>query len=72
MGGSNIWFYFSLTLFVALASISCLSAMLGDLDTIIELYGSVEPNINISLILIFFLILNFTFFSFTALGKINK
>lgn len=46
--------------------------MLGDLDTIIELYGSVEPNINISLILIFFLILNFTFFSFTALGKINK
>lgn len=42
MSRRTVWFYSSLTLFVALASILYLRVMLSDLDAIIELYGSEE------------------------------
>ena len=71
--GRNIWFYFSITLFVALPLVLWLSVMFCDLEEIIGLYGSSEQSVDICLHLnFFFLILNFAFFSFTASGKINK
>lgn len=42
MSRRTIWFYSSLTRFVALAPILYLRVMLSDLDAIIELYGSEE------------------------------
>ena len=70
--GRNIWFYFSITLFVALPLVLWLNVMFCDLEEIIGLYGSSEQSVDICLHLNFFFILNFAFFSFTASGKINK
>ena len=67
-----MWLDFSLTLFVALPSVLELSLTLCDLVENTELYGSQEQCIAVCLYLNFFSILNFTFFSFTASGKINK
>ena len=72
MRGRNIWFYFSITLFVALPLVLWLNVMFCDLEEIIGLYGSSEQSVDICLHLNFFFILNFAFFSFTASGKINK
>ena len=49
MRGRNIWFYFSITLFVALPLVLWLNVMFCDLEEIIGLYGSSEQSVDICL-----------------------
>lgn len=59
--GRNIWFYFSIALFVALPLVLWLNVMFCDLEEIIGLYGSSEQSVDICLHLNFFFYPKFCF-----------